>query len=500
MFEVGSDHSTLLRGAKTGLECLCKLLQVLRADTHMRKSRQPRSTQARGTQAPGHTHQGAIAVGVEFVEGFSRFVFQLHRAAPPSAPRLRSRIGAPQAASSRRPVSIRTPSCGCCFVHDELADGAGRTESWRCCEEKAPAPCCPGITLAGAPPAPPRAALVFLCNAWNRTSRQLRVKKNCSDVVDKRISTDISSRHGRHEPLSGFNVSLCSCLDASCRPLGMSDPDMTPAHPPLYTPMSVEGQTVLITGATAGIGEATAWRFAEAGARLVLLGRRTERLEALKGALSEAYPSLPEVCCVTFDVQEIAKIGELPTELPESHRCVDILVNNAGLALGVAGVAENDMEHVRQMIDTNVTAVMAFTRAFVPGMRSRGRGHLINIGSIAGHECYSGGSVYCATKHAIDAFTTAARHDLLGTPIRVTAISPGLVNTEFSMIRYGDKSSADKLYENISPLVAADIADNVMYAATRPKHVQIADMIVLATNQAAAKALARVGQSLGGPQ
>ena len=278
--------------------------------------------------------------------------------------------------------------------------------------------------------------------------------------------------------------------------------DMPPAQcrPPLYTPMSLEGQTVLITGATAGIGEATAWRFAEAGARLVLLGRRTERLEALKRALSEAYPSLPEVCCVTFDVQEIAKIGELPTELPESHRSVDILVNNAGLALGVAGVAENDMEHVRQMIDTNVTAVMAFTRAFLPGMRSRGRGHLINNGSIAGHEAYQGGSVYCATKHAIDAFTTAARHDLLGTPIRVTAISPGLVNTEFSTIRFGDKSSADKLYEDISPLVAADIADNVMYAATRPKHVQIADMIVLATNQAAAKALARVGPSLGGPQ
>jgi 3-hydroxy acid dehydrogenase/malonic semialdehyde reductase len=179
---------------------------------------------------------------------------------------------------------------------------------------------------------------------------------------------------------------------------------------------------------------------------------------------------------------------------------VDILVNNAGLALGVSGVAENDMEHVRQMMDTNVMAVIAFSRAFIPGMRSRGRGHLINIGSIAGHEVYSGGSVYCATKHAVDAFTTAARHDLLGTPIRVTAISPGLVNTEFSTIRFGDKSAADKLYTDIVPLVASDIADNVIYAATRPRHVQVADMVVLATNQSAAKSVARVGPSLGGPQ
>jgi len=272
-------------------------------------------------------------------------------------------------------------------------------------------------------------------------------------------------------------------------------------RPPLYSPMSVEGQTVLITGATAGIGEATAWRFAEAGAKLVLLGRRTERLEALKRALSEAYPSLLEVCCVTFDVQAIARIAELPTELPESHRFVDILVNNAGLALGVAGVAENDMEQVRQMMDTNVTAVIAFSRAFIPGMRSRGRGHLINIGSIAGHEAYAGGSAYCATKYAIDGFTTAARHDLLGTPIRVTAISPGMVNTEFSTVRFqGDKSTADKVYQDIEALVAADIADNVLYAATRPKHVQIADMVVLATNQSAAKSIARVGPSLGGPK
>jgi len=264
--------------------------------------------------------------------------------------------------------------------------------------------------------------------------------------------------------------------------------------------MDVAGQTVLVTGATAGIGEACAWRFAEAGCVLVLLGRRTERLAALAAALKAAYPSIVDPHCVTLDVQDLAAIAALPAVLPTAYAAVDVLVNNAGLALGTAGAADNSMKDVVQMISTNVTGLMAFTSAFVPGMRTRGRGHLINIGSIAGHEAYAGGSVYCATKHAVNAFTMAARHDLVATPVRVTAISPGMVNTEFSTVRFdGDQSAADAVYADIEPLVAADIADNVMYAATRPKHVQIADIIVLATNQAAAKAVARVGPSLGGP-
>lgn len=214
-----------------------------------------------------------------------------------------------------------------------------------------------------------------------------------------------------------------------------------------------------------------------------------------------AYPTLPEILTLVFDVQDLPKIAALPETLPPTHKEVDILVNNAGLALGTAPVQDNVMADVEQMLMTNVSAVIAFVRAFVPGMRARGRGHVINIGSIAGHEAYAGGSVYCATKHAVDAFTTAARHDLVGSPVRVTAISPGMVNTEFSTVRFGgDSGKADGVYADIEPLVAADVADNVMYAATRPAHVQIADIICVATNQAAAKAVARVGPSLGGPQ
>ena len=268
----------------------------------------------------------------------------------------------------------------------------------------------------------------------------------------------------------------------------------------LYPPYDIAGQTVLITGATAGIGEACAWRFAEAGARLVLLGRREERLTSLAADLKAAFPSIPQPHCVKLDVQDLDSIAKLPAKLPSAYRSVDVLVNNAGLALGVAAAQENAMSDVQQMLVTNVSAVIAMTCAFVPGMKERGRGHLINIGSIAGHEAYAGGSVYCATKHAVDAFTTAARHDLLATPVRVTAISPGMVRTEFSVVRFdGDAKKADAVYADIEPLVAADIADNVLYAATRPRHVQVCYMLVLATNQAAAKQVARVGKGLGAP-
>ena len=215
--------------------------------------------------------------------------------------------------------------------------------------------------------------------------------------------------------------------------------------PPLYARYEIKGQTALVTGASSGIGEALVWRLAEAGCKVVAVARRMERLQELKQSV-EARFGEGMVHCVTLDVRALDKVASLPSELPEGFADVDILVNNAGLARGAAPAHENVMSDVLEVFETNVSGVMAFTSAFVPGMVKRGRGHLVNIGSIAGHEAYQGGSVYCASKHAIDAFTTSARHDLAHTPIRVTAISPGAVRTEFSTVRYGDQAKADAVY------------------------------------------------------
>uniref|UniRef100_A0A7S0UK52 Ketoreductase domain-containing protein n=1 Tax=Polytomella parva TaxID=51329 RepID=A0A7S0UK52_9CHLO len=258
----------------------------------------------------------------------------------------------------------------------------------------------------------------------------------------------------------------------------------------LYQPVDIEGYTVLITGASSGIGEACAFRFAEAGCKLILLARREERLQNIKSQLTSTY-QVP-VHIVAMDVRDIKAIEALPDQLPEEFSKVDILVNNAGLALGVAPVVDNQIEDVVAMLETNVTATVVFTKVFVAGMIARGRGHLINISSVAGKESYPGGSVYCASKHAVSAFTASARHDLVGTPIRVTSISPGAVKTEFSAVRYkGDQAKADAVYDGFVPLCAADIADNVIYASTRPEHVQIADILVFASSQASARGLAR---------
>lgn len=269
-----------------------------------------------------------------------------------------------------------------------------------------------------------------------------------------------------------------------------------------YAPMDLSGVSVLITGTTAGIGQATAWRFAELGCKLALCGRREEKLQELKKDLSALYPGLPEPLAVKLDVSDVAQVKALPERLSAMGMSqVDILVNNAGLALGVTSVDENDLDDVQTMLATNVVGVMALVRTFAPGMKARGKGHIINISSVAAHECYQGGSVYCATKHAVNAFTIASRHDLAGTPIRVTAISPGMVETDFSKVRFkGDEDKAAKVYEGILPLHAEDVADQVVYAATRPRNVQIADIISYATNQGHAKyVVERKGESMGAP-
>lgn len=265
-----------------------------------------------------------------------------------------------------------------------------------------------------------------------------------------------------------------------------------------HTQNPLKGKVVLITGATAGIGKVTAFRFAELDTKLVLVGRRTDKLHEVKAELARAHPSV-KVHVHTLDVGDIAKVLATPSAMPAEFQDVSVLVNNAGLALGVASVDTNDMDDAHKVMQTNVHGLIAMCRAFLPGMKQRNEGHIINIGSIAGLVPYATGTLYCASKFAVKGFTDAARHDLAGTPIRVTHISPGLVaETEFSVVRMaGDVGKAKAVYADIEALKPEDVADNIIYAATRPKHVQIAEITMFATNQSGPRDLARVGPSLG---
>ncbi|MCF7796703.1 MAG: SDR family NAD(P)-dependent oxidoreductase [Lentisphaeria bacterium] len=252
----------------------------------------------------------------------------------------------------------------------------------------------------------------------------------------------------------------------------------------------IKDQIVFITGASAGIGQATARQFAAAGCHLILTARRVDRLQILAQELTQKYHI--HVHHAAIDVSRLESIESVLNDLPESFTNIDILVNNAGLALGVNKAHENNPEDINTVIDVNVKGVLWLTQAIVPGMVSRQRGHVINISSIAGHEAYPGGSIYCGSKHAVNAITKSTRMDLAGTSVRVTAISPGLVETEFSQVRFrGDAQRASQVYQGYEPLVANDIADAILYAATRPPHVQIADMIIFPTAQASATIVAK---------
>ena len=243
---------------------------------------------------------------------------------------------------------------------------------------------------------------------------------------------------------------------------------------------------IMITGASSGIGEACAKKFAANGCRLILNARSTDKLEALKAELQEQYAT--DVLLLPFDVRDYAEARRLIEGLPEEYRDIDVLVNNAGLALGTDKEHEGDMDEFFTMIDTNVKALLNITRTVVPGMVSRGRGHIINIGSVAGDMAYPGGSVYCATKAAVKTLSDGLRMDLYDTPIRVTNVKPGLVETNFSNTRlHGDTVTAKKLYTGIEPLHGDDIAEVVFFAASAPAHVQIAEVLVLATHQASAQ-------------
>lgn len=235
----------------------------------------------------------------------------------------------------------------------------------------------------------------------------------------------------------------------------------------------------VITGATSGIGKACAELFAEAGSHLVLTGRRFERLESLKSELESTYSVNVEISA--FDVRDQKACREFVDELPGP---ADVLINNAGLAVGKDPIDEGRFDDWDRMIDTNVKGLLTMTRLIVPGMKERNSGHIINIGSIAGHEAYAGGVVYCATKHAVDAITKAMKKDLHGTAIRVGEVSPGLVETEFSNVRFkGDDESADQVYEGMVPLTGKDIAEIVLFMASRPAHVNILDSIVYPVQQ-----------------
>ena len=248
-------------------------------------------------------------------------------------------------------------------------------------------------------------------------------------------------------------------------------------------------KTVLITGATSGIGLGCARKFAENGDRLILTGRNEKRLEEIRRELEEKGT---KVLMLTFDVRDSQKAKQQIDNLPEEWKEIDMLVNNAGLALGLEPEYEGDLNDWEVMIDTNIKGLLTMTRLVVPGMVERNSGHIINIGSVAGDAAYAGGNVYCATKAAVKALTDGLRIDVANTAIRVTTLKPGLVETNFSNVRFhGDNERATKVYQGIKPLTGDDIADVAVYAANAPAHVQIAEVLILATHQASGSVIVR---------
>lgn len=245
----------------------------------------------------------------------------------------------------------------------------------------------------------------------------------------------------------------------------------------------------LITGASSGIGEACARKFAEGGYNLILTARRAEKLAELKAEL-EAEGT--KVKTLTFDVRNAEAAETAVDSLEPEWRKIDVLINNAGLALGLDKEYEGDPDDWNTMIDTNIKGLLTMTRLIVPGMVERNEGHVINIGSVAGDAAYAKGNVYCATKAAVKTITDGLRIDLAETAVRVTNLKPGLVETNFSNVRFhGDNQRADSVYKGITPLTGADIADVAFYAASAPKHVQIAEVLILATHQASGSVIYR---------
>ena len=247
--------------------------------------------------------------------------------------------------------------------------------------------------------------------------------------------------------------------------------------------------TVLITGATSGIGLGCARKFAQNGDKLILTGRNAVRLSEIQKELADMGT---EVVTLAFDVRDREEAKRQLSELPDGWQNIDVLINNAGLALGLEPEQDGNLDDWETMIDTNIKGLLTMTRLVVPGMVKRNRGHIINIGSIAGDAAYAGGNVYCATKAAVKAITDGLRIDVAETAIRVTNLKPGLVETNFSNIRFhGDTDRAAKVYQGIKPLTGDDIADVAVYVANAPEHVQIAEVTILATHQASVNVIKR---------
>ncbi|MBE9094354.1 SDR family oxidoreductase [Tychonema sp. LEGE 07203] len=253
--------------------------------------------------------------------------------------------------------------------------------------------------------------------------------------------------------------------------------------------ISIQNQIVFITGASSGIGAACAKIFAKGGAKLILAARRIEKLDRLAKELVEtkSVASMNEIYLLELDVRDRPQVESAIAALPDAWKNIDILINNAGLSRGLDKLHEGNFQDWEEMIDTNVKGLLYMTRYIVPAMVSRGRGHVVNIGSIAGRQAYPKGSVYCASKAAVRAISDGLKQDLLGTPVRVTEIEPGLVETEFSNVRFhGDAEKAKNVYQGLTPLTADDVADVVYFCATRSPHVNISEVLLVPTDQATA--------------
>jgi 3-hydroxy acid dehydrogenase/malonic semialdehyde reductase len=247
--------------------------------------------------------------------------------------------------------------------------------------------------------------------------------------------------------------------------------------------MNLKGKIALITGASAGIGEACAEVFAEAGANLILLARRKDKLSELTKRIK--VNTSVDILNIECDVRNRKEVEKCIIELPEKFRNIDILVNNAGLSRGLNKIQEGSFEDWDEMLDTNIKGLLNVSRFVLPGMVERKSGHVVNVGSLAGREVYPSGNVYCSSKHAVKALSRGMQIDLNGTGVRVTNLDPGLVETEFSEVRFrGDKERAKNIYQGFTPLTSWDVAEVALFCVTRPQHVTIQDILVTPTDQA----------------